>query len=189
MSSPFCTAVEKALGDLVSKHGFQVTERSRCLLTFETDKVELALSYDDQRSFEVGVGLRLKTNFAQPAYSFDELLRAQNVTANEWSTGYAARNVEATETIIRRIAGILERHGAPLLEADPDAWVKLDEQRRSDCIAYAATTKMALAKRAADEAWIAKDYQKVVATLEAVESELGKADAAKLAFAKRAVSP
>ena len=75
------------------------------------------------------------------------------------------------------------------LNADPDAWVKLGEQRRSDCIAYAATTKMAHAKRAADEAWVAKDYQKVVAALEAVASELGKADAAKLAYAKRAVSP
>ena len=189
MSSPFCTAVEKAMGDLVLKHGFQVIERGRSLLTFETDKVEVALSYDDQRSFEVGVGVRLKPNSAEPAYSFDELLRVQNVPANEWSTGYAARNVEAAEMIIRRIADILDRHAAPLLDADPDAWARLEEQRRSDCIAYASTTRMAHAKRVADEAWVAKDYQKVVATLEAVESELGHTDAAKLAYAKRAVSP
>lgn len=189
MSSPFYTAVKRAMRHLVLKHGFQVTERGRSFIAFETAKVEVALSYDDQRSFEVDVGLKLKTNAAQPAYSFDELLRAQNVPTNEWSTGYAARDVESAETIIRRIAGILERHAERLLDADPAAWEKLDEQRRSDCIAYAGMTKMAHAKRVADEAWVAKDYQKVVAALEAVESELGKADAAKLAYAKRAVFP
>ena len=182
--------VEKAMGGLALKHGFQVTERGRSLIAFETTKVEMALSYDDQRSFEAGLGLSLKIDPpAQPSYSFDELLRALNVPANEWSTGYAARDVQAAETIVKKMAGILERHAALLLNADPDAWVKLGEQRRSDCIAYAATTKMAHAKRAADEAWVAKDYQKVVAALEAVASELGKADAAKLAYAKRAVSP
>jgi hypothetical protein len=189
MSSPFCTAVRKAMGDLVLKHGFQVIERGRSLLTFETNKVELALSYDDQRSFEVSIGVRLKPNSAEPAYSFDELLRIQNVPANEWSTGYAARNVEATEMIIQRIVDILDRHAAPLLDADPDAWARLDEQRRSDCIAYASTTRMAHAKWVADEAWVAKDYRKVVATLEAVESELDQTNAAKLAYAKRAISP
>jgi hypothetical protein len=70
-------------------------------------------------------------------------------------------------------AGILERTTAPLLNGDPGTWAKLGEQRCSDCIAYSATTKLAHAKRAADEAWAAKDYQKVVADLEAVASELG----------------
>lgn len=181
--------VEEAMSSIVLKHGFQVTERGRSLIAFDTAKVEMALSYDDQRSFEVGLGLNLKSNLRQPAYSFDELLRALNVPASEWSTGYAARDVEAAETIVRKMAGILERHAARLLDADPEAWAKLGEQRRSDCIAYAAATKMAHAKRAADEAWMAKDYQKVVAAFETVESELGKADAAKLAYARRAVSP
>lgn len=180
--------VEKAIDGLVLKHSFQVTERGRSLIVFETTKVEMMLSYDDQRSFEVGLGLSLKINPAQPAYSFDELLRALNVQGNEWSTGYAARDVEAAERIIKKMAGILERHATLLLDADPDVWVKLGEQRRSDCIAYAAATKLAHAKRVADEAWVAKDYQKVVVALEAVASELGKADTAKLAYAKRAVS-
>ena len=55
MSSLFCTMVEKAMGGLALKHGFQVTERGRSLIAFETTKVEMALSYDDQRSFEVGL--------------------------------------------------------------------------------------------------------------------------------------
>ena len=181
--------IEKAMGGLVLKHGFQVTERGRSLIAFETTKVEMTLSYDDQRSFEVGLGLSLKINPAQPAYSFDELLRALNVPANEWSTGYAARDVEAAETIVKKMAGILGRHAARLLDANPDAWEKLVGQRHSDCIAYAATTKMVHAKQVADEAWLAKDYQKVIDALASLESELGKADAAKLAYAKRAVSP
>jgi hypothetical protein len=181
--------VEKTMDGLTLKHGFQVTERGRSLIAFETAKVKMALSYDDLRSFEVGFGLGLKTNATLPSYSFDELLRTLNVPSNEWSTGYSARSVEAAKTIIKKMTGILERHATQLLDADPDAWVKLVEQRRSDCIAYAATTKMAHAKQAANEAWAVEDYQKVIAVLESVESELGKSDAAKLAYAKRAVSP
>lgn len=189
MSSPFCTMVEKAMGGLVLKHGFQVTERGRSVIAFETAKVEMALSYDDHRSFEVGLGLSLKTKPTQPAYSFDELLRALDVPASEWSTGYAARDVEAAEVIVKRIVGILELRADRLLDGDPGVWMQLDNQRRSDCIAYAAATNVAHARRMADEAWIAKDYQKVVAALEAVESELGKVDAARLAYAKRTISP
>lgn len=189
MNSQFCAAVEKQMSDLILKHGFQVTERGRSSITFETAKVEMALSYDDLRSFEVGLGLGLKINATQPAYSFDELLRALNVPSNEWSTGYTAKGIEAAETIIKKMASILGLHASRLLDADPDAWVKLVEQRRSDCIAYAKTTKMAHAKQAADEAWAVEDYLKVIAALESVESELGKTDAAKLAYAKRAVSP
>lgn len=176
------------MGGLVSKHGYQVIERGRAFIALETAKVKVALSYDDRRSFEVSLVLILKTNPAQPAYSFDELLRGLSVPATEWSTGYAARDVDAAEAIIKRMAGILDRHAARLLDAEPDAWVKLVDQRRADCITYAATAKMTQAKHAADEAWLAKDYQKVIAALESVESELGKADAAKLAYARRAVS-
>ncbi len=189
MSSPFCIMVEKAMCSLVLRHGFQVAERGRSVIAFETAKVEMVLSYDDQRSFEVGLGLKLKTNPTQPAYSFDELLRALIVPVNEWSTGYAARDVAAAEMIVKKMASIMERHAERLLNADLEAWIKLWEQRRSDCIAYAAETKMTHAKRTADEAWIARDFQKFVAALETVESELGKADVAKLAYAKRSISP
>ena len=186
MSGSFCAAVESMFDTLVLKHGFRVTKFGRNLIALDSANVGIEFFYDDLRSFKVVLALRHKSHLeAQPAYSFDELLRALNVPANEWSTGYSASTDDAAATIVKRMIGILERHAVRLLDADPASWVNLSEQRRADCIAYAATTKMVHIKRVADEAWASKNYRQVVRELEAAESELGKVDAAKLAYAKR----
>jgi hypothetical protein len=188
MNSPFCTAVEKAFEGLVVKHGFQVTERGRSVIAYETPKMRVVLSHDDQRSFEVGIGLSAKADPPQPAYSFDELLNALQVPDSDGITGYAARDAEAAEAILKRMADILNRHATRLLDGDPDAWTKLFEQRRSDCLAYAAATRLVQAKEVADEAWAAQDYQKFVLGLADVEPQLGKTYAAKLAYARRTIA-
>jgi len=187
MSSPFSSDVEVTFAFLERMHGFRLIERGRSTVVYTTATLQVSLFYDDQRSFEVSLGLSRQDQQSDPPFSFDELLRFLKVPFTEWPNGYSARTIDTARKIVEKMAVIISRYAGRLLEGDVDSWNRLEEQRRAECIAYAATTNMAQAKRIADAAWASHDYQKVVSALEAVEEELGKTDAAKLAYARRAV--
>jgi hypothetical protein len=185
MSSSFCAFVEDLFAFLEREHCFRIIEQGRSIVVYANESLGVALYYDDQRSFEVSLGLSQRGNPSQPAFSFDEMLRSLNVPANEWPIGYAATTLDAAQKLIGKMAGITSRYAVRLLQGDADSWRQLEEQRRADCVAYSAATNMTHAKRIADAAWSAHDYKKVVSALEAVEAHLGKTDAAKLAYARQ----
>jgi len=185
MSSPFCEIVEHAFDFLERKHDFQIIERSRTAVVYESKAVRAVLFYDDQRSFEVSLGLSLKNNSSQPAFSFEEILRSLNVPPVEWPSGYAAQKLDIAGRIIKKMADIMSRYSVRLLQGDPDSWSLLAEQRWTDCIAYAATTNLTQAKRTADAAWAEKDFGKVVRVLAPLQEHLNPSDLKKLEYAKK----
>jgi hypothetical protein len=188
MKSPFCLAVEDAFGFLQQVHGFQLIERGRASVVYATAVVELSFFHDDQRSFEVSLSVRLRGEVAQSFFSFDEILSSLKVPACERPVGYSADTIKAVQRLLQEMAEIMKRYAGFLLEGDPESWRVLVEQRRTDCIAYAAAVSLAQAKQVADAAWALRDYPKVVVALEAVEALLGKSDASRLAYARRVVS-
>jgi hypothetical protein len=188
MNTMFSTAVENAFSFLEQLHRFKVIKRTRNTVIYATEVVEVSFFYDDQRSFEVSLGLSLICRPSQLVFSFEEILQFLNVQANEWATGYAARTQEEIARILARMSEIMTCHATKLLEGNNDDWSRLAEQRRNNCLAYAEATSLAQAKRTADVAWASHDYQKVVSALEGVEAKLGKADVAKLAYARRSLA-
>lgn len=185
MSSSFGASVQDHFAFLEREHGFRILEQGRSTVVYANESLRVALYYDDQRSFEVSLGLSQRGNPSQPAFSFDEVLRSLDVPANEWPTGYAVTTLDAAQKLVGKMAGITSRYAVRLLQGDAESWHELEEQRRADCVAYAAKTNMTHAKRIADAAWSAHDYKKVVLALEAVEAHLGKIDAGKLAYARQ----
>ena len=189
MITSFSSFVRRAFDFLVERHGFKVIQEQRALVTYQSSMCEISLFYDDQRSFEVGLGIAGCQLTDNPPFSFDEILRAQNVPESEWPMGYSARTVEDASELLDKIAVLISRYAVELVEGHQPAWERLIEQRKSDCIRYTKETNHRLAKAKANDAWAVRDYIKVIEALEGVDvAWLGKADLAKLEYARRAVA-
>jgi hypothetical protein len=184
----FSTAVENAFGFLEKTHGFKVIKQTHNTVVYTTEVVEVSLFHDDQRSFEVGLGLSLISRSIQLVFSFEEILQFFNVPANERPAGYSARTQIEIRRILAMISEIMTGHASKLLDGNDDDWNRIIEQRRSNCFAYAAATSLIQAKRIVDVAWASHDYKKVVSVLEGFEEKLGKAEVAKLAYARRTLA-
>lgn len=189
MSDSFLSIVKNLFGFLVEKHGFRVVQENRASIVYQSAACELSLYYDDQRSFEVGLGLARRFAADDPPFNFGEILRAQKVPEAEWSTGYSAGTLNDARALCEKMAAIVGIHACELLDGNPQAWARLVELRKSDCLLYAKETGLRQAKAKAEEAWSKREYAKVVAALESVDGTwLGKADLAKLEYARRAIS-
>lgn len=184
MSDSFDQIVERAFDFLNHNHGFRPVEKERSTVVYDSPKIYISLFYDDQRSFEVSLGLGQKHD-PNPSYTFEEILRSQSVPFSLWPSGYSAKNLVDAQHLLEKMSKIVSGYAITLLEGDNDTWERISAQRRVDCLNYAASTSLANAKRAADIAWAAKDYVKVVKALRSVEPSLSKTDLAKLAYAKQ----
>jgi hypothetical protein len=187
MSNSFGSIVEEAFGFLNLKHGFRPVEKERATVVYESLAIFVSLFYDDQRSFEISLGLGRK-NDSNHSYTFDDILRSQSVPLALWPSGYSAKTLNDAQILIEKISKIIASYAVPLLQGDAASWARIAEQRRSECEAYAAAAYLVNAKRAANSAWAAKDYPKVVEALTTVETSLSKADLSKLAYAKQAIA-
>lgn len=187
--SEFFSIVDETFGDLARSHGFCLVEQGRARVIYESRVCVLSLGHDDQRSFEVVLALAARSEPNQPAFTFDEILRSQTVPVSRWPQGYSAHDFQSVRKLLQEMADIMGRYAVPLLEGESEAWSRLVGQRRADCIEYANTVAVRQAKQAADIAWAARDYAKVVDELKIIQSRLSKADLAKLEYArKRAAS-
>lgn len=185
MSRSFPALVRDAFGFLAG-NGFEVVREERALVVYRSDACEVSLFYDDQRSFEISLGVSRLNPPDTPSFSFEEILRAQGVPPDEWPGGYAARTLNDASALLEQIGRILHRHALQLLNGDKGAWRQLEAQRKADCLEYAKETRLRQARSQAEAAWAKRDYPKVIAALESVESAwLSKAELAKLDYARR----
>lgn len=187
MSNFFDQIVEKTFDFLNLNHGFSPVGKERATVVYDSPDIYVTLFYDDQRSFEVSLGLGRK-NDLNLSFTFEEILRSQSVPFNLWPSGYSAKTLFDVQRLLEKMSKIVSEYAVPLLEGDVDSWARLAAQRKSDCFNYAATTSLANAKRTADTAWAVKDYVKVVDALRSVEPSLSNTDLAKLAYAKQFLS-
>lgn len=162
---------------------FSQEETGRTSVVFSSPDIVVTLFHDDQRSYEVGLGIRKKTDSISPAYTFEEIVRSQNVPTNILPSGYTAQTLEYAQRLVQKMAEIMQFYAVPLLKGDQISWARIAEQRQVDCIAYAAETSLNQAKRIADRCWAEKDYKKVAEALEKVRPLLGESDLKKLEYA------
>lgn len=185
MSLSFSSLVRGSYG-ILTQLGFNIVKEERALVVYRSGACEVSLFYDDQRSFEVSLGIARLEPVDDPSFSFEEVLRAQHVPQSEWPTGYSARTLEDAGLILEQMGRILGRYASALLNGDQSEWQRLEAQRKADCLGYAKETRLRQARAQAEAAWAKRDYAKVVAALQSVESGwLSKAELAKLDYARR----
>lgn len=187
MSTSFPLLVRAAFGFLAG-NGFVIVREERALVVYRSGDCEVSLFYDDQRSFEISFGVSRLCPADTPPFNFEELLRAQGVPRDEWPAGYAVRTLNDAGALLEQIGRILHRHALQLLDRDKGAWRQLEAQRKADCLEYAKETRLRQARAQAEAAWGNRDYPRVIAALESVESAwLSNAELAKLDYARRSV--
>lgn len=186
--SEFSDIVEQTFGNLARLQGFRMVKQGRTVVAYRSRACEITFSHDDQRSFEVFVGIRLLDKDLGPDFSIDEIIRAMSVPTELRPQGYAVQGNDQARRLLERVISILSIYGQQLLRGDSEAWASLIDQRDSDCIRYAEETSLRQSLQRADEAWKARDYAKVAALLCAVRHLLGESDLARLDFSENQLS-
>ena len=187
MNDSFCSIAKKAFFFLNENYGFMIKMAENDSIVYESPTIILSMFHDRQRSYEISLGLRRKNN-PLPSFSFEEIIRSQNVPEILWPSGYSARTLNQTDRLVERFSEIISSYGIPLIEGDERAWRKISDQRDKDCVSYAAANELRTAKQAANLAWSNKDYEKVVKAYEIVRDLLNKSDTAKLNYSKKKLS-
>lgn len=188
MSSRFHMAVRKAFSFLELKYDFHYIESGQATVIYNNNNVDVAIFYDDQRSFEVSLSLHNSGNPEQPPYNFDELLRVLNVPNALWPFGYSVVAWTDVEQLILKMASITNLYVANALMINDSLWKDLAENRRNESIICAKNTTLDNARIRAGEAWKRKDYKQVIESLDNVKYSLGAADLAKLNYSRRMMS-
>ena len=186
--SEFSDIVEQTFGDLARLQGFKIVEQGRTVVAYRSRACEITFSHDDQRSFEVFVGIRLLNKDLGPDFSIDEIIRARSVPTELRPQGYAAQGNDQARRLLERVISVLSIYGQQLLRGDSEAWASLIDQRDSDCIRHAEEMSLRQSLQRADEAWKARDYTKVAELLRSVSHLLGASDLARLDFSEKQLS-
>ncbi len=186
MNDCFSSVVVNAFVFLEDKHGFCIRERGRSTVIYESPMIVASLFYDDQRSFEVSLGLRRKSD-PQPLFAFDEILRSLDVPSTIWAFGSTARTLADAQRLIEKMAAIMASYATPLLEGDNRAWERIAEQRRKESQNYALERDLRMARAEADVAWRKKDYASVVRALKPLRAALTATEIGKLEFAEKQI--
>lgn len=185
MKQQFQVVVEDAFGFLRDAYGFRIAESDRSTIVYESPTMVVSMFYDDQRSMEVSLSVARKSSPSQPAFSFDEILRAFDVPPGVLPSGYAVGSAVDAGKLAEKIASIMASYGRALLEGCDIAWERLREQRQRDLREYALKNELKNARVAADEAWHRRDYRTVVKVLEPLRGSLSSSEVGRLKYSAK----
>lgn len=101
-------------------------------------------------------------------------------------TMFFAQTREAVETLVPKMAELVQRYAAPFLRGDPEAYGAVHTMtKRANEIYMERMNRLAPRRYQASLAWEAKDYQRVAAIYETFEDELSPTEEERLADARR----
>lgn len=99
-------------------------------------------------------------------------------------SGLTDDDPEALSRLLRKAAGLLESYGGDLIEGAGVAWEAALRQSASGRPSTRGEVVNGPAVRAAEEAWQARDFARVVALLGPIESDLSARDGRRLDYAR-----
>ena len=168
----------------VGSYGFAPVVREPTFVRFETDDVFLNV-YHGRGSYEIGVevGRRDRTE----KYSLNRLVHSAGDEA--WAkegldraTQFQASSREAVQTIVPRVARVVEQYGGRFLSGDVEFYDAQEQQSEAGRVQFERNSLLNSVKRGADKAWQSRDFRRVVEFLKPIEDDLTKIEAKRLAY-------
>jgi hypothetical protein len=164
MRLPLDTLAKKHFAFLEKEYSFHRISSSSNEIRWENANVFVALYYDSQRSFELGVvigQLGILANGQEIPYDLGEIARWSGLT---WGTrAVTATNEEQLGARLAEMADVMMGGGRRLLLNETQAYAGLRQQRDRECAAYALEIALRQMRSSAEKAWVEKDFQKIVA--------------------------
>jgi len=128
----FVMAVHQYFDDLAAVYSMHCVEENESHVRYENELVSLAVGWDKIRSYEVGVGMRLKSD-TKGHFSIDlwDLLRYLGETEAAFEIGGLSVNRgQDFSGPIEKLSTLTQMHAQGLLKGDPEAFTAVDEFRK-----------------------------------------------------------
>ncbi|HWT92954.1 MAG TPA: hypothetical protein VN238_08165 [Solirubrobacteraceae bacterium] len=182
----FQTAVAETVGSFLEARGFRSAGGEGYGARFAADEVVFSVDLDAGRSWQLEVSARMSRD-SEPSLALSDLLRAAGAKEEQI---LPLRLVQVTEreTLVRELlsaTAALDGHLRPALAGDAAFFENARRIRSDHAAAYTARVVDRSRIAEADEAWTAKDYDRVNDILDPVRERLDETHARRLAYAKR----
>ena len=181
----FESAAFDAFSYLVDDFGYQITKRSRGLITYSGNGGFVTILHDFNGSCELSLFLGEEDQL--PSFGFGKALRSCNAPAEKpysYRVGEGAR----LPKVIGELAERLRLYCSDVLKGESEAFQKLKKLQEIECNAFERERRLRSARGAANQAWSIGDYQEVVDALGPHENFLRKSEQMKLDFARKKVA-
>jgi hypothetical protein len=157
-------------------------------------RVRLGISWDRNRSYELGVGIGLESASSEDQLSFDlwDILRFQDAPETSWVGTLFANSSHDLREPVSKLAHLTRTYAHRFLEGDADAFRSIAEftgkrRVRHDWRLEAVGADVEALFKQADAAWLKLDYTRVVEAYEAIPFSLSPFAQERLAIAKQRV--
>lgn len=174
----FVQEVRDAFGFL-SKSGFDEVEASPTLVRYRKGGVEIDI-YHGRHSYEVSGGVTV----AGTRYAVSEVIRAVDPSVAKEYRNSVATTAEEITSSLQRLAAILKRYGADIMNSEQRFVVALANQRKAWGKAYALEVLAAQLRPQAEDAFRRGDYRKASELYAQIRECLTPAEIKKLSIAQ-----
>jgi hypothetical protein len=170
------------IAPLLTANGFTCTDRTQYWVKFESPDVLFAV-FHEPASYEIYPAFARRTEPTEN-YGLDDLLGALLGPDQAERPFFQASEHDRVATCVKAIAALLQQHGAAVLNGDPITYRHIADFGRQQREAYTKQVVNEPLRKAAEDAWQQRDYAKVRAVYESIESDLNPWEKRRLEYAK-----
>lgn len=165
--------------------GSTAEQAEDCRWIAASSGVVVVVDYEEALS-ELSLWLRQPDQLDHP-FEVSDILRATDCPEASWQRLTSVHTTDPTVAagLLDLAASCIQTFAEAFLRGDERAFAKARALRSERAAAYTRSINLAPTVRAADEAWVAGDFQRVVETLGPVRDHLSAREARRLAFAER----
>lgn len=185
----FADYVKKCFDNMFAAYGILCVSSNDYTVHYSNESVFIDIVYDQGRSFEVNLFFGRKGALNNGiSFNIGELLRLKNVEDEEGYRGLQASTQNALNRAVERLADLFGKYGREILIGDCETLSQLGILREKECNQYAVEKKLEYVRQDIESAWRNKNYRKVVALYESMESEIMPLESKKLEYARKHIN-
>ena len=172
-----------AFSFLAEEHSFRCIRVEQTLVRYESSKVFVNI-YHGRLSYTIGVEVGCLPNLPsmdEVYYTLYEIISALDEDRLDILSPFQASTPEAVEKCVLKLAEIVRHYANSALDGNQDTYQRLRENRHIKFLKY----QINQVKIRAEEAWLIKDYNRVVELYSSLTGNLSPAEAKKLDYAKK----
>ncbi len=177
----FVKAVNLYIEPLLVSSGFVRTAATNCLVAYRSPDVVLTVVHD-RLSYDVGIEFS-RLDDPDLRGTLGGLLAMKGE-----SLGFQASTPERLESVLKRMAGLLEEHGGPVLAGDDEVFRALVADTKIRSEVYTRSVVQKPVRQAADDAWRKREFARVVDLYESIEVDLTAVELSRLQYARSHLS-
>lgn len=190
MSTPFSREARLHFDPVALQFGLTNVARTESSLRYENDKVFFSINFDSARSFELGVEIGKKdARYPGPPFDLAEVLRLRGVQDSIAVNALVVSDPSRLKDALARLAELTVRHASDFLMGNDLSFAQMEKLRDRESATLALASQLRRARAAAEAAWAAKDFKKVIKALEPLEPHLSESEKRRLDYSRKQLAP